>query len=436
MLRAKAYGPDGEVSAEELVRLQELEGLSSGEGERLRPAETRTERAPASRSVAHPVSSAAASPPPLNAPREGAPQGALRGHAARGEPLRGETLRGDTSPGPNGDDLRGDEAQRDLLRGSLSDRRETKRAERPEGAEASESQDSWTDPAASEAPDPSSDPKLGRRRWPVLAAASAAILAIGLGIGWGIWGQQNRSIPLTDEQQSWQDAVVAEDDYDPGSIIAVREEEGVVAWVATQSAGEQTCLLLSNGEETSAVCRDTEQVMSGGLWGELAIPDSSSESTTWFAQATVMFSVDGHPAANMGTYSTTTDGSSIYASDREQELADFLGAEGYTQSRLWVVGRFEENPVWMGSPEGSLDEVCLVYVTAADEPVADCTQQGEDAEELVLDIVDEEGPTPRGIEMRYGFSPNGPTNLTVTVRPATDSLVDPSIDDKTGESGE
>ncbi len=70
--------------------------------ERLRLAETRTERASASRSVAQPVSPPAASQPPLNGPQGGAdPQG---------------------ESGVDAD-----------LRGSLSERSETKRVERAEG---------------------------------------------------------------------------------------------------------------------------------------------------------------------------------------------------------------------------------------------------------------------------------------------------------------
>ncbi len=389
MLRAKAYGPGGELSSAELERLQELEGRGAA----------------ATLSDPHPV-------PP----------------------------------------------HEDLFSGALSERSETNRGERPEGVEASAPDEELS--ALEEEPSAPDDeaPNPPRRRWPLLAVASIAILAAGLGIGWGIWGQQTPSIPLTDEQRSWQDELVSEDDYDPGSVVAVKEHEGVVAWVATKDVGAQSCLLLSNGTDSSTLCRLTDQVLTEGLWSELSVPDSSDASVVTMTRAMAIFDADGRPAVRMDQFQNYTNGVPQF-DPAVQPIVDRLVERGYSEGSLWIVGYFEDSPIWQTYPSDGRTESCLVY-TATDDDHEICAEQDDLSAGLTLNILDDEGAQPRAIEMTLAFPRNGaPQYLTITVRPATGVLVDgetgdviefttdepmfddlvaddSAIDDKTGEIGE
>ena len=386
MLRAKAYGPGGRLTAAELSRLQELEGRSADAGERLRLA-----------SLAQPVEAF-------------------------------------------------DNVVPDPSTGSGADVGSNSIAEPVEAFE-------------SDVPDPLISSRTGTRRsWPYIAAASAALLAVGLGAGWGIWGQQVSSIPLTDEQRSWQEELLAADEYDPGSVIAVKEHEGVVAWVATKDVGEESCLLLSNGTDSSASCRFTEQVNQEGLWGELSIADPTDADIVTLTHAMALFDADGRPAVRMNQYQNYTDGAASFDPEVEP-IADRLIEHGYSEESLWIVGYFEGSPIWQANPSDGRTESCLVYTATVDATHEICADADALEDGLTLNILDDEGAKPRGIEMTLAFPQNGPHYLTVTVRPATGVVVDsetgdtiefttdepmfddffgddPAIDDKTGGVGE
>lgn len=293
------------------------------------------------------------------------------------------------------------------------------------------------------------EPRHPRLRW--LIAGVAAALAIGVGIGWSVWGQSHDAIALTDEQRGWQDDLAAEQDYDPGSLYAVREESGVIVWLATRDDGEKSCLLMSDGRQSETSCQPTKGAHADGMRAQLEVPagDSYTDVTT----ANVLFSADGRPAVATEQYRNSFGAAPVYEPE-EQKIADRLIDRGFQQSALWIVGYFDDRPVWSGAHVGAEDEQCLVYVAASGEIDEDCGTWEENLEDPLAFTIGPGDEDMRAAEIVYASTANGPQYLTITVRPVTDVAVDTEtgdvieftvddptfddlvIDDKTGELGD
>lgn len=255
-----------------------------------------------------------------------------------------------------------------------------------------------------------------RFRWPLLAAAFA--LVIGVAAGWMLWGRPADGIPLTDEQREWQALLVADQAYDPGSVLPVAQAHGTVAWKATKDLGEQTCVLLSNGTQRSSSCGSTDVVRERGIWGELEVP-SDEENTVGYQQAVLRLTAQGDPIAAIDGFLMVTSSEPRYANQREEELSVALLERGYLASRSWVIGYYEQEPIWVAQTGPTAGDACMIYFGDRDEPLESCADEesGDDGIRLVFDdVVDGE---PREVEVFYGNGSRLPSMLTVTVRPAT-----------------
>lgn len=294
-----------------------------------------------------------------------------------------------------------------------------------------------------EAPGSTRHPRL---RW--LVAGAAVAIAIGVGIGWSVWGQSHNAITLTDEQRGWQDELAAEDDFDPGSLYAVGEEKGVVVWLATKDDGKKTCLLMSNGRESSTPCQRTDGVRADGMWAQLEVP--TAESYADVTSANLLFSADGHPAVAMDQYRNDF-GAEVEYEPEEQKAIDLLIDRGYQQQSLWIVGYFEDRPVWTGAYAETPVEQCLVYVAASGGIEEDCDTWEENMDDPLTLTIGPDDAGSRAAEIVYASSVNGPQYLSITVRTAEGVSVDTEsgdpieftfddptfddlvVDDKTGE---
>ncbi|KDA05281.1 hypothetical protein DC31_17075 [Microbacterium sp. CH12i] len=272
-----------------------------------------------------------------------------------------------------------------------------------------------SDPPADTTPVAASEPRHPRRRWLVVGAA--AILAIGVAVGWGVSANTRGSVPLTDEQRGWQDALAAEDYYDVGSFRAVSADDEV---------GVVVCLIMGNGDKSSAKCLDSDAVRSEGIWLDLQAPTDDAGIFT-VTTATLVFTPDGQPAAATNSFFNSPSGNTVYE-PKDQAIFDALVERGYQQSSLWIVGYFEDHPVWIASRADAAGEQCLVYAAAADASTEVCAPWSKDSASLMI-TVNPDSHHKRVAQIDFERPSNGSQYLTITVHPVSDVTVDPETGD-------
>lgn len=371
ILRAKAYGPGEGLSAEELFRLEELEG-------RTRPAQS---------VVPEPVerSSAADAPPSL-----------------------GERQRESSGNFP----------------GALSERSETKQTERAERVEA---------PAETRP----------RRRWPVFVAASVGILVIGFGIGWGIWGWDSRASALAAAHGDTQAELEAEQLYDPGTVVPVAEQYGLVFWRADRSDGEELCVLITGEEKTQTRhgCVTYEQ-LAESMWPSVSgtVPDGEEKAGQSLA-AGLIPSATGELVPFIQVWDASESGLESQYSEEELRQLREIEAAGYTGSALSILGYDGDTVVWNSWENGG---VCAIVPTD-DGILQGCTEEPDGSVSLVTRV--------DGVPTRYVVTQSGMRPPLLTVHKNIDTEYDfgsgddpqfddlfpgsetgsPEFDDKTGE---
>ena len=293
-----------------------------------------------------------------------------------------------------------------------------------DGSRSGDGSGSGSEESAAEPVEASGASRHPRLRW--LIAGVAASVAIGIGVGWSVWGQSHDAIALTDEQRGWQEDLAAAATYDPGSLYAVSEDSGVVVWLATKEDGEKTCLLMSNGRETTARCQPTNGARADGMWAELQV--AADDSYTDVTTAQVLFSAGGHPAVATDQYRNSVNVIPAFEPE-EQKVADILIDRGYEQSGLWIVGYFDERPVWTGGYTEAEEEQCLAYVGASGAIEEDCGTWEEIVDEPLALTISSDGAGSRAAELVYTSSMSGPPYLNITVLQGSDS----SFDAETGD---
>ncbi|MFJ4997926.1 hypothetical protein ACIP5T_07215 [Microbacterium sp. NPDC088619] len=249
-----------------------------------------------------------------------------------------------------------------------------------------------------------------RRHWPVVVI-SAAFAVVGLVLGWLIFADRGPApMHLTAQQQEWQSAIVASGDFDRGSVRAMTQEEGVVIWFATKNEGADVCLVLGHEDATAPACTTREQATIQGVNATLAKPVSSAQ--TYDIQAQMFLTQSGEPAVITRSFITSSQSTSMFASEAEAEAATSLAERtGLDRRTILVVGYDDEVPIWTGI-DTSTQRYCLVYDGSMPDPpmVCDDSLMLADADRtLVLDVVDD-GETTR-YEYQFGY---GQQYLTVT----------------------
>lgn len=244
-----------------------------------------------------------------------------------------------------------------------------------------------------------------------LVIVAAVALLVGLGAGWLLWNRPAPAIALTTEQQAWQTDLIDDDAYDPGSIRAVQQYEGVVAWLATADEGAQDCVILSDGVNVAPNCVTRAEEPESPLWGELQSQLDDPAGTTQSTTATVIFTAGGDPAVAMQQFSYVSSVTDQLTSE-EREAYDLLTARGYAGSSLWIAGHFDDVPVWIGSTNPASGQMCLIRVV--DDVVAEGCADNVYAEETTVNLVTAEGENQLDLSIDFA---DGPQTLVVRVTP-------------------
>lgn len=259
----------------------------------------------------------------------------------------------------------------------------------------------------------SGDPALValKQHWRAAAVISAVFAVVGLVAGWLIFADRGPApMQLSAQQSEWQGALVASGDFDPGSVRAMTEEEGVVVWFATKNEGADVCLVLGHEDTTAPACTTREQATVQGVNATLTKPVSEAQS--YDVQAQMYLTNGGEPAVITRSYITSPQSPSMFASQAEAEAATVLAENtGLDRRSIVVVGYDDEVPIWTGV-DMSTQRYCLVYDGSMPEPPMACDDgvMLADADRtLMLDIADN-GETTR-YEYEFGY---GQQYLTVT----------------------
>lgn len=250
-----------------------------------------------------------------------------------------------------------------------------------------------------------------RVSWLPVTAVIVLIVALGVGLGWLLFGRGGAaSLKLTAEQQQWQNEIVADGRYDSGSLRAVGEAGGVVVWIATKDGEERTCLVMSAGERPVPFCSRVEEAQDQGLHGNYTI-DRNDIRIEVVAQ--VLFTGEGEPAVRIDQHALDAWSVTMtYATEEETRIAANLSELGYEPNSIWVAGYDGDVPIWTAT-RVETQEMCLIYDGSTPDPLTACQEPSDlvpGGESITLSIVD----PATGAVTEIDYAASGPQYLVIT----------------------
>jgi hypothetical protein len=294
--------------------------------------------------------------------------------------------------------------------------------EPPEAAEPTEAPDADVQTPVPPAPG-------STRGWAIMTAvaATAVVLALGVGIGGALFAPRAASIPLTQEQQQRRGELAGEG-FDPGSLRAVAREADALVWYATQDEGAVSCVILDVGAQSQTNCLATEQA-ERGLSAALSVPsESSGESVASDAvNAMMLLSTAGEPMVVIQRWGGVDALMAQFPED-VRDRAETLTAEGF-ELGLLLVGTFRSAPVWLGDrlSEQGATERCLIVDAMG--PVVCTGFEAAVAEgiRVELETVDPSGAPVEATALELQFTNLQTPYLTVSVDSAAPDAVDDPV---------
>ena len=240
-----------------------------------------------------------------------------------------------------------------------------------------------------------------RARSLALAAALVVAVLVGVLIGWVVFAPRTpRAVPLSAEQQSWQDEILMSAVYDPGSVRAIGEEDGTIVWLATRDDGAIVCAIIGDGVTTAPACRERDIAMMQGVQTSLRRAVEGGEG---LVEAQVQFDAEGDPAVLSSSSLIGGGAGGAYATEEEHATAALLTEGGYAPTSLTVVGHDGDVPIWIGL---HLDagRWCLIYdgSTVPVEAACDDGAALNGGGTLELTHLDFTAGTSTTIEYRFG----------------------------------
>lgn len=292
-------------------------------------------------------------------------------------------------------------------------------AEVPSAALTQRAPDAQASPTPQPTPPTPARGSMRRQVVATLVAVSAVLLALGVGIGWGLFAPRAGGIPLTAEQQQRLGELVTEA-FDPGSVRAVAQDGDALVWYATKDEGSAACLVLDVGVQSQTNCLAAEE-SERGLSASLSLP---GETGSDIIQATMLLSTAGEPLVAIQRWGGVDSLLAQFPEDM-RDRAESLTTEGF-ELGLSLVGVFRDAPVWLGDrlSEQGATERCLIVDAAG--PVVCKGFETAFAEGLTvkLETVDPSGARVATAALDLQFTNQQTPYLTVSVDSAAPDGVD------------
>jgi len=224
-------------------------------------------------------------------------------------------------------------------------------------------------------------PVTRRRRGAILTGAAVTILAIGLGIGWGIWGWDRQSSALAAEHSDTQAELEAEHVYDAGTVTPLAEKHGVVVWRADRSEGEEVCVILTGAERPQHGCVTSAQ-LADSMWpnASATVPDGDKKAGQQL-MAGLILSTNGELMPYIQVWDQSQSGWESQYTESELTQLRAVEAAGHIGSALSVLGYDGDSIIWSTTETGVL---CAIVPTGDDGFAEACAEDSEESFDLVI----------------------------------------------------
>ncbi|MGM7679947.1 hypothetical protein [Microbacterium sp. A94] len=154
---------------------------------------------------------------------------------------------------------------------------------------------SGADLSGSAPPQPSSRIRM----WGAVLAV-IAVFAVGIGVGWILFGRaDSSSIGLTQEQRLRGDELVTDGGYDANALRAMIAHDDVIVWLAMTDGGDTLCLIVDDGLDATTACSDEDRVASDGL---AVVHRTDGDGYTDEAYATLLLTAGREPAVHLDVH--------------------------------------------------------------------------------------------------------------------------------------
>ncbi|WP_164233048.1 hypothetical protein [Microbacterium hydrocarbonoxydans] len=225
-----------------------------------------------------------------------------------------------------------------------------------------------------------------RRYWKAVAAASAALVIIGLAAGWLLFGRPGLPSAVPAGQQDAL-AMIEKRAYDAGSVRFVGEKHGVAVWRATMDGGARECIVITHEQRQGAQCRVVDEPPKeyefDGLTTSIEFEEDGEAVMVW---ASIVADISGEPVTIVQRSVMSAGGWESQYTEEQLVAVRVLEEEGFAGSALQIIGYDRDLPVWQGWRG---DETCLAVVVDGETQVS-CGPIGAEEESLRLRVGDTE----------------------------------------------
>ncbi|MGF6823939.1 hypothetical protein M2317_002864 [Microbacterium sp. ZKA21] len=187
------------------------------------------------------------------------------------------------------------------------------------------------------------------RRWFPYAAVGIALL-LGFGVGFAVFGQEVlRSVALSLSVGAERAELEARGEYDPGSITPLEQVREATIWHVTRDDGDTQCVLVTVEDRRERACTSTDQFDNhgAGLYAGISLPaDVESESSG--LNVNVVRALDGDLDVAVQLWTPGMwEWRSQYTEDELATLDRIERETGISGESVELIGYDGDRPIWV-----------------------------------------------------------------------------------------